>query len=80
MNYDSTQLEPAFRPQVHRDETILADVEENLSEAVSLDLPLSDEDLDDLEAFLGALTRSNLFGVAAMVPDEVPSGLEIPLP
>jgi cytochrome c peroxidase len=80
MNYDSTQLEPAFRPQVHRDEAILADVEANVSEAVPRDLPLTDEDLDDLEAFLGALTRPNVFGVDALVPDEVPSGLEIPFP
>ena len=44
-------------------------------------LPLNDEDIADLAAFLGSLTDPAAVDLAAFLPDQVPSGLALdPLP
>jgi cytochrome c peroxidase len=75
MNYDVAQLEPLLQDTVRTDETptILATLDPDLS-----DLTLSDDETDDLVAFLHALTDPAIFDLPATdIPDSVPSGLPL---
>lgn len=71
-NYDPNQLSPAFRTQVHVADTLAAGVLNNLDG--QLPIPLNNQEVSDLVAFLEALTDPNL---VPGPPASVPSGLPL---
>lgn len=76
-DFDTEQLDPEFHNQVHDSDEVLSLVEETISEDI-LGLPaLSDEEIDQLLAFLEALSSPQSAGLAAEIPDSVPSGLPL---
>lgn len=70
--YDSSALDPRYK--VHVDEQLAGGVLETLSPVVSAPNPMSAQDVDDLVAFLGALSDD---AVTINVPLRVPSGLPV---
>ncbi len=80
-DYNADILRPEFKVQVHHSPELLMQVEETLSPLLSEKIPLTDDEVSDLIAFLESLTDPNMRDLrAVMVPESVPSGLEIPLP
>lgn len=75
-SYDVTQLEPALRAtRVANDAQMLAGLDFTVR-AISL----SGQDIDDLTAFVKALTDPAARNLAASVPSRVPSGLPVDRP
>lgn len=79
-NYNPTHLGPVFRRQVHTGERELARVEATVSPQALLTPELSDDQIDDLIAFLESLTDPQAADLTHLELDEVPSGIEIPDP
>ncbi len=80
-NYDASQLEPEFRGGVHREKQIIRDVKSTMP--AELKLPqthLSDSEISDLLAFLRSLTSPSARDMSAVIPDSIPSGLDMVLP
>jgi cytochrome c peroxidase len=77
LSYDASQLSPALRPSVRDDPATAAAVLATLDPLVRTPPALSEEGLDDLMAFLGALTSPTLELLPLVIPDEVPSGLPV---
>lgn len=75
--YDASQLAPALRDRVHGDDATIEDVLSTLDHRVRSPLGLSDQDVDDLVAFLRSLTDPAARDLSALVPDRVPSGLPV---
>ena len=80
--YDPTQLEPEFRGAVHDDPLIHRDLKRTLSKALRPLPRLDDREVDLLLAFLHSLTAPSASQLGGLVPDSVPSGLNLigPLP
>jgi cytochrome c peroxidase len=75
LNYDPAQLDPRLEPLVRSEQTntIVATISADIR-----DLDLSDQEVDDVVAFLESLTASSIFQIAFdAVPDSVPSGLPV---
>ena len=79
-SYDYTQIRPEFQRLVHHDPERLAVVEMTLSPILADGVDLTDQEIDDIVAFLKALTSPSARDLAHTRPDSVPSGLEIPNP
>lgn len=79
-NYDSSHMGPVFRQQVHTDATALERVESTVSAQALLTPSMSDEEIDDIVAFLEALTSPDARDLSHLDLDEVPSGLPVPDP
>ncbi len=79
-NYEPTHLGPVFRRQVHTGEEQLARVEKTLSPQALLTPELSDDQIDDLIAFMESLTDPRAADLTHLQRDEVASGLPIPDP
>ena len=75
--YDRTRLEPEFRGAVHDDVRILREVKRTLSPLLKPLPKLSDSEVADLLAFLGALTAPSARELDHVIPDSVPSGLAL---
>lgn len=75
--YDASQLTPLLRPFVDVDPFRIDARARAISPIVRDGVALSDRDVDDLVAFLGALTDGNADGIDAAEPATVPSGLPI---
>lgn len=75
--YDPNQLPSAFRSTVHDGPTVwnqlLATTDPNVSDS----LRLSNADVNDLIAFLGALTDPSVANLSNQIPATVPSGLSV---
>lgn len=71
--YDPSQLEPALRGTVRRDQVdpILATLDQRVRQPLDLD----DADVADLVAFLRSLTDPSARDLSAEVPARVPSGI-----
>ena len=79
-NYDKSQLEPEFRGAVHDDEKTIKDVKKTLSPKVTNPPQLTDQEVDQLVSFLKALTSPSARQLDHLVPDSVPSGLDLVSP
>jgi cytochrome c peroxidase len=75
--YDPSQLSPDLRSTVRNDPATTAAVLATLDPLVQTPRPLSEQDLDDLMEFLGALTSPTLELLPLEIPDQVPSGLPV---
>lgn len=76
-NYDDSQLLPAFRETVQRDETTLTALLSALDPAVRQPVELTDDEVSALVVFLEALTDPQALDMRAFIPQAVPSGLPI---
>lgn len=79
-NFDHSHMGPAFQSQVHTGEEQLAQVEETISEEIYMVPELSDDEIDDLVAFMHALTSPDARELEHLDLQEVPSGLPVPDP
>jgi len=75
--YDSSQLEPEFRGAVHDDPRVLRDVKRTLSPLLHPLPRLDDEEVEALLAFLHSLTSPSASELDHVIPESVPSGLEL---
>lgn len=78
--YDSGQLEPEFRGGVHNDPKTIADVKRTFQRKVEYPIEATDEEVDQLVAFLLSLTSPSARDLSSTIPDSVPSGLELVTP
>jgi cytochrome c peroxidase len=76
-HYDRSQLEPEFRGAVHDDVRTLREVKRTLSPLLKPRPELNNDELADLLAFLGALTAPSASRLDHVIPESVPSGLEL---
>ena len=76
MSYDPTQLSVAMQELVLEDDATMDAMIDNLDELV-VAATLSSEQVDDLVAFLEALTDPAAVDMSALVPTSVPSGLTV---
>ena len=76
-NYDASQLDDLTRPTVVDDPDTLALMISSLDPLIQNPLGLSDQDVDDLMAFMFSLTSPSIDLLPSMIPDEVPSGLPV---
>lgn len=85
-NYDSSQLAADLRGQVVTDSSTVAGALRSarllttLDPLVSTPRPLTDQQIDQLLAFLNALTDPSVVSLSGLVPESVPSGLPVPRP
>ena len=81
-NYDSAQLEPEFRGAVHsHDEDIMRGVKKTLTDKLPpIEPSITDAEVNDLMAFLKALTSPTARDLSHTIPESVPSGLEMVAP
>jgi cytochrome c peroxidase len=80
LSYDASPLSPALSPTVRNDPATTAAVLATLDPLVQKPLALSEQDLEDLMEFLGALTSPTLESLPLVTPDQVPSGLPVDRP
>ena len=76
-SYDTGQLDPDLRATFQGDEETLEAMFETLDAEVRTPRSLSEGEVDDLIAFLEALTDSAALDLSADIPDSVPSGLPV---
>ena len=76
-NYDANQLEEPLRDRVHLDPNTMARMQATLSNQGEVAEPLTPEEVQDLLAFLGSLTTTSIMELEDIIPDLVPSGLEV---
>ena len=76
-SYDEAQLAPRFRDEVQSDPAAVARMTASLSPLLAEPPALSDAEVDDLLAFLEALTSPSAAEGLVEVPAEVPSGLPV---
>lgn len=85
-NYDAAQLAPDLRGHVVTDSSTVAGalraarVLTTLDPLVATPRSLTDQQIDQLLAFLNALTDPSAISLDGVVPDTVPSGLPVPRP
>jgi cytochrome c peroxidase len=79
-SYDYTQLRPEFERLVHHDPERLEVVEMTLSPILVGGVDLTEQEIQDIVAFLHALTSPSARDLSHTRPESVPSGLEIPNP
>jgi cytochrome c peroxidase len=77
LNYDRSQLIPDLQPTVLDDPATLRAVLSTLDPLVRRPLHLRERELDDLLAFLHALTSPSVGSLDAIIPQGVPSGLPV---
>ncbi|CAN0509948.1 unnamed protein product, partial [Laminaria digitata] len=78
--YDSSIMRPEFSRLVHHGADRLSQVAETLVPWLSLGIELTDDEIADLVAFLESLTSPSALDLSHVIPESVPSGLEIPIP
>lgn len=79
-DYDASHLSPPYRRHVHTGEEEIAQVEATIS-SQALETPkLSDDEIDDLVAFMHSLTSPEARDLTDRIPESVPSGLDLNLP
>jgi len=76
-DYDTAQLAPEFQGQVHRHPDVIADVQATIPDELQQGVSLSNSEIADLVAFLGALTSPHAATLTDLIPDGVPSGLRL---
>ena len=76
-NYDPSQLESSLQNTVINDDVTINALLDNLDVAVREPLDLSPKEIQELIAFLKALTDPNIVNLAKEIPAKVPSGLPL---
>ena len=76
-NYDLQQLDPELQSMVRMDPDVIAALVAEIDPLLDVGLGLSDQDVNDLTAFLFSLTSPSLDLLPSLVPDAVPSGLSV---
>lgn len=79
-NYDPSQLEPEFRGGVHDDPEVIKMVKKTMPAELKMPTYFTDEEVDDLVAFLKSMTSPSARNLESAIPESVPSGLEMVLP
>lgn len=79
-NYDVRQLRPEFQSELHRDRESYEKVEATLDPLFQSSLGLTEDEIQDLVAFLESLTSPRAHDLSYTKPDAVPSGLPINIP
>ncbi len=79
-NYDPSQLEPEFRGGVHDSPDVIAMVKKTMPAKLKLPSYFTDEEVDDLVAFLKSMTSPSARNLEDTIPESVPSGLKMVLP
>jgi len=77
LGYDGSELPMLFRPTVDVDPTRNADRIAALPADMAAPVGLTEQEFDDLMAFMHALTDPRSINLIADVPDSVPSGLPV---
>ncbi len=75
--YDVTQLPASLQATVRSTPQDVTDILATLDQFVATPLTINDADVDDIVAFLGALTDPAAADLSNEVPASVPSGLPI---
>jgi cytochrome c peroxidase len=75
--YDPSQLPEPFREVVHLDGALIWEMLATLDPLVDTPRELSDEEFNQLMAFLHALTSPSAVDLSHLVPESVPSGLPL---
>src|SRR5437870_1099729 len=75
--YDASQLPPALQPMYHGDAATISAVLTNLDGRLLAPLDLSEVEIQELVAFLKALTDPSARDLTALIPARVPSGLPV---
>lgn len=75
--YDAASLPARFRETVRPEPELAEDILRSLDPRLATPPVLTDEQLADLMAFLGALTSPSAVDLSGLVPDSVPSGLPV---
>ncbi|MGB0386949.1 MAG: cytochrome-c peroxidase [Ardenticatenaceae bacterium] len=76
-NYDPTQLDPNLQAAYHDAEKVAPQILQTLDPLVATPLDLSDEEVQQLLAFLEGLTSPSAMDLAHTIPSSVPSGLPL---
>ncbi|MEM9016556.1 MAG: hypothetical protein AAGC68_06050 [Verrucomicrobiota bacterium] len=76
-NYDASQLEPEFRGAVHDDAEVIKMVKRTMPVELKYPTHFTDDEVHDLVAFLKALTSPSARDLDHLIPDRVPSGLDL---
>ena len=79
-NYDVRQLRPEFQSELHRERESYEAVEATLDPLFQSPLGLTEDEIQDLVAFLEALTSPQAHDLSHTAPESVPSGLPINIP
>lgn len=75
--FDAATLPAAFRDMLHSETAVHEDILRSLDPRLAQPPVLSEAQLADLMAFLGALTSPSAVDLSGLVPDAVPSGLPV---
>ena len=76
-NYDTSQLPEGLRGTVQLDDDVIASISKHLSSLLPSDQVLTDDNLQDLLAYLFSLTSPSIDELVHSTPKSVPSGLEV---
>lgn len=76
-NYDSSQIDPRLRSQVHNEPNRQDEILATLSPAMQTPVDLTPQELSDLLAFLNALTDPDARDLTRFTPSRVPSNLPV---
>ncbi len=79
-SYDASQLRPEFLVQLHKQRESFERVESTLEPLFQKPLGLTEDEIQDLVAFLEALTDPQARDLSHTAPERVPSGLPINIP
>ena len=77
IRYDKSQLDPELQPTVRDDPQTIRALLETLDPLTYQHPPLKRNELHELLAFLDALTSPSVWSLEDVIPDTVPSGLEV---
>lgn len=75
--FDVAQIDPALRTEHHGDESTLGQISETLDGRFRGPLDLDEQEIEDLIAFLEALTDPAARSLGHLAPASVPSGLPV---
>jgi len=75
--YNVDQLDPELQDTLRADEDTLAAILETLDESLKTPPPLTEEEVDQLLAFMESLTSPSAFYLPGDIPKLVPSGLPV---
>lgn len=76
-NYDGSKLPDLYRNEVHLDDDLINEMLITLDSRMATPIELSQEQINQLQAFLNALTSPSAVDLSYLIPETVPSGLPV---